>query len=182
MNSKKISDLETTITELMIPSYANFGGKVHGGILLSLMDKVAYVTATKQCSNYCVTVIVYGVEFINSVEVGDLVEIKSSVNYVGKTSMIIGMRVDSINPKSGVKTHTNSCYFTMAAKDESGNLSKVPGLLIESEAQLRRFYEVMELKKLSKQKRMMLKSDLNGFSVEQLKGICAEENCDVRFD
>lgn len=182
MECKKITDSETTITELMIPSYANFGGKVHGGILLSLMDKVAYVTATKHCSSYCVTVAIDGVEFLNPVEVGDLINLKSSVNYVGNTSLIIGIRVESLNPKTGIQKHTNSCYFTMAAKDESGNLTKVPGLLIESETQLRRFCEGMELKKLSKQKRAMLKSDLNGFSVDQLKGICSEENCDVMID
>ena len=53
---KKITDSETILTELMIPSYANFGGKVHGGIILSLMDKVAYVTAAKHSSGYVVTV------------------------------------------------------------------------------------------------------------------------------
>ena len=182
MNCKKITDSETTITELMIPSYANFGGKVHGGILLSLMDKVAYVTATKHCSSYCVTVAVDGVEFLNPVEVGDLIHLKSSLNYVGNTSLIVGIRVESLNPKTGIQKHTNSCYFTMASKDETGNLTKVPGLLIESEIQLRRFCEGMELKKLSKQKRAMLKSNLNGFSVEQLKGICSEENCEVVID
>ena len=70
----------------------------------------------------------------------------------------------------------------MAAKDANGNLTKVPGLLIESELQLRRFCEGMELKKLSKQKRAMLKSDLNGFSVNQLKDICCEENCEVEIN
>jgi len=182
MNSKRIIDSETIITELMIPSYANFGGKVHGGILLSLMDKVAYVTATKHCSNYCVTVAVDGVEFLNPVEVGELLSLKASVNYVGNTSLIVGIRVESLNPISGKINHTNSCYFTMAAKDESGNLTKVPGLIIETETQLRRFCEGMELKKLSKQKRAMLKSDLNGFSIEQLKSICSEENCEVVID
>ena len=71
MPTKKVSESQTTLTELMIPSYANFGGKVHGGILLSLMDKVAYVTATKHCSTYCVTVAVDGVEAV--VAVGDAV-------------------------------------------------------------------------------------------------------------
>ena len=145
------------------------------------MDKVAYVTATKHCSSYCVTVAVDGVEFLNPVEVGQLISLKASVNYVGNTSMIIGIRVESLNPISGKVNHTNSCYFTMAAKDESGNLAKVAGLLIESENQLRRFCEGMELKKISKQKRVMLKSDLNGFTLDQLKGICATENCEVIF-
>jgi acyl-CoA hydrolase len=166
----------------MIPSYANFGGKVHGGILLSLMDKVAYVTATKHCSAYCVTVAVDGVEFLNPVEVGELVSLKASVNYVGNTSLIVGIRVESMNPISGKINHTNSCYFTMAAKDGSGNLTKVPGLIIENENQLRRFCEGMELKKLSKRKRAMLKSNLNEHSINDLKTICKDENCEFIFN
>src|SRR3954462_6627325 len=91
----------TTITELMIPSYANFGGKIHGGILLSLMDKVAYACASKHAGTYCVTVSVDKVEFLQPVEVGELVSLLASVNYVGRTSLIVGIRVESQNVKSG---------------------------------------------------------------------------------
>jgi uncharacterized protein (TIGR00369 family) len=176
---KKITDSETTITELMLPSYANFGGKVHGGILLSLMDKVAYVTATKHCASYCVTVAVDGVEFLNPVEVGDLLSLKASVNYVGNTSMIVGIRVETLNPKTGVSQHTNSCYFTMAAKDDNGNLIAVPGLEIENQTQLRRFCEGIELKKMSKQKRELLKSNLTHISRAELISICTSEKCTI---
>jgi uncharacterized protein (TIGR00369 family) len=176
---KKITDSETTITELMLPSYANFGGKVHGGILLSLMDKVAYVTATKHCASYCVTVAVDGVEFLNPVEVGDLLSLKASVNYVGNTSMIVGIRVETLNPKTGVSQHTNSCYFTMAAKDDNGNLIAVPGLEIENQTQLRRFCEGIELKKMSKQKRELLKSNLTHISTAELISICTSEKCTI---
>jgi acyl-CoA hydrolase len=103
------------------------------------------------------------------------------VNYVGNTSLIVGIRVEAMHPITGKVNHTNSCYFTMAAKDEFGNLVQVPGLIIESETQLRRFCEGMELKKLSKQKRMMLQSDLNAFSVDQLKAICIEESDKVKI-
>ncbi|MCX6185032.1 MAG: acyl-CoA thioesterase [Flavobacterium sp.] len=166
MQFKKITDSETTITELMLPSYANFGGKVHGGILLSLMDKVAYVTATKHCASYCVTVAVDGVEFLNPVEVGDLLSLKASVNYVGNTT--------------GIAQHTNSCYFTMAAKDDDGNLIAVPGLAIETETQLRRFCEGIELKKLAKQKRVLLKSNLTHISTADLIASCATEKCSIK--
>ena len=176
---KKITDSETTITELMLPSYANFGGKVHGGILLSLMDKVAYVTSTKHCASYCVTVAVDGVEFLNPVEVGDLLSLKASINYVGNTSMIVGIRVETLNPKTGIAQHTNSCYFTMAAKDDDGNLIAVPGLAIETETQLRRFCEGIEIKKIAKHKRALLKSNLTQFSLDDLKGICVSEKCTV---
>jgi acyl-CoA hydrolase len=156
---KKIIDSETTITELMIPSYANFGGKVHGGVLLSLMDKVAYVAASKHCGGYCVTVAVEGVAFLSPIEVGELVSLKASVNYVGNTTMIVGIRVEALNPKTGIVNHTNSCYFTMAAKNEEGNLEQVPGLILETDEHILRFLEGMQIKKFSKEKRDLLKAD-----------------------
>src|SRR6266496_6185007 len=82
---------QTVITELMIPAYANFGGKIHGGILLSLMDKVAYACASKHAGTYCVTVSVENVDFLQPVEVGEMVSMSASVNYVGNSSMVIGI-------------------------------------------------------------------------------------------
>lgn len=178
---KKSTDSQTTLTELMIPSYANFGGKVHGGILLSLMDKVAYVCASQHSEGYCVTVAVDGVEFLNPVEVGDLVSLKASVNYVGNTTMIIGIRVEALKPQSGIVTHTNSCYFTMAAKDESGKLKQVPGLIIENNTQLRRFCEGKMLKEFSKKKRDILKSDLSDYVQSDLVGLCEGEKCKIQL-
>jgi acyl-CoA hydrolase len=163
----------------MVPSYTNFGGKVHGGYLLSLMDKVAYVCATKHSKAYCVTVAVEGVEFLSPVEVGDLLIVKASINYVGNTTMIIGMRIECENPRTGKITHTNSCYFTMLAKDDNGNHLAVPGLLIENERQLRRFCEAKRLKELSKQKREMLKSDLLDYTLIQLVEQCINDKCKI---
>jgi uncharacterized protein (TIGR00369 family) len=166
MPIKTVADSEVTITELMIPAYANFGGKVHGGMLLSLMDKAAYACASKYSGCYCVTVAVEGVEFLTPVEVGELVTLKASVNYVGRTSMIVGIRVESLQPRTGVLKHTNSCYFTMAAKDEAGNLSEVPMLKIEDNTQLRRFCEGQAIRRLSLQKREYLKGNLADVSLQ----------------
>ncbi len=146
MEAKSVNFSKTTITELMIPSFANFSGKVHGGTLLSLMDKVAYVCAAKHSGAYCVTVSVDGVEFRQPVEVGELVSLAASVNYVGNSSMIIGIRVESLKPKTGEVKHTNSCYFTMVAKNEDGTLQTVPPLILESDIDLRRFYDAKQLK------------------------------------
>lgn len=179
--SKKVSESETTITELMIPAFANFSGKIHGGTLLSLMDKVAYVCAAKHSGQYCVTVAVEGVEFLNPVEVGDLVSIQASVNYVGRTSMIIGMRIESLKPKTGVVTHTNSCYFTMAAKNEEGQLTEVPGLILENETQTRRFVEGKLIRKLSLEKRELLKSDLKNIHQGDILQMCENEKCELRY-
>lgn len=158
---KPTSESETVLTELMIPSYANFGGKVHGGILLSLMDKVAYVTAAKHCSGYVVTVSVEGVEFLSPIEVGDLVSLKARVNYVGTSSMIVGIRVEALNPTTGEVRHTNACYFTMVAKDEAGKPTPVPGLQLTDTESLRRFAEGKALKNLAKQKRQLLKEEFH---------------------
>jgi acyl-CoA hydrolase len=137
------------------------------------------VCATKHSKAYCVTVAVEGVEFLSPVEVGDLLIIKASINYVGNSTMIIGMRIECENPRSGKITHTNSCYFTMLAKDEAGNHLSVPGLVLETERQLRRFCEAKRLKDLSKQKREMLKSDLKEHSIEQLTLQCSSDKCQI---
>jgi len=79
----------------MLPSHSNFGGKIHGGFILSLLDQVAFACAAKHSENYCVTASVDRVDFLNPVEVGELLTLKSSVNYVGRTSMVVGVRVES---------------------------------------------------------------------------------------
>ncbi|MEY5042081.1 MAG: hypothetical protein RLZZ414_1640 [Bacteroidota bacterium] len=141
MEYKKVSDSEVVLTELMIPSYANFGGKVHGGIILSLMDKVAYVCASKHTGKYCVTVNVSGVSFMAPVEVGDLVSLFASVNYVGKTSLTIGIKVVTENFTKKTIKHSNTSYFTFVAMGEDGKPTEIPGLQIENEEELRRFVE-----------------------------------------
>ena len=173
---KTTFDSETILTELMVPSYANFGGKVHGGIILSLMDKVAYVTAAKHCNCYVVTVSVEGVEFLYPIEVGELVSLKARINYVGKTSMIVGICVESLNPKTGIIRHTNSCYFTMVAKNVEGQVTEVPGLNLLDEESLRRFAEGKALKVLVKQKHQLLKEKFHSMSISEILTSVAGEN------
>jgi len=148
MIAKPVSHSRTTLTELMIPSYANFGGKIHGGILLSLMDKVAYACAAKHAGQYCVTVSVDGVNFRQPVEVGELVSLLASVNYVGRTSLVVGIKVIAENVKYGTVKHTNTSYFTMVAKDETDRPTEVPSLLLETPDDVRRFLEAMKRKEL----------------------------------
>lgn len=136
---KKVADSEITLTELMLPSHSNFSGKIHGGFILSLMDKAAYSSAAKFSGEYCVTASVNRVDFLSPIEVGELVTLKAQVNYVGNTSMVIGIRVESQNIHTGKVNHCNSSYFTMIAKDSEGNTVPVPGLIIEDLNQMRRF-------------------------------------------
>ncbi len=164
---------DTTITELMIPAYANFGGKIHGGILLSLMDKVAYACATKHAGNYCVTVSVDEVEFLEPVDVGDLVSMMARVNYVGNSSLVIGIKVTAENVKKKLVKHTNTCYFTMVAKGDDDKPALVPPLLLKTPLAVKRFSEALlrkELKRYHKSK-MRDAQDLNvdANAMERLK-------------
>ena len=136
---KHISESQLTITELMLPSHSNFSGKIHGGHILNLMDQIAFACASKHSGNYCVTASVNKVDFLNPIEVGELVTLKASVNYTGRTSMVIGLRVISENIRSGKIKHCNSSYFTMVAKDEEGNSASVPGIILTSKEEIRRF-------------------------------------------
>lgn len=168
MEARTVDFSRTTITELMIPSYANFSGKVHGGILLGMMDKVAYVCAAKHSGAYCVTVSVDGVEFKEPVEVGELVSLSASVNFVGNSSMIIGIRVESLKPKTGEKKHTNSCYFTMVAKNEDGSLRQVPKLIFTNNDDIRRFWDAKNLRKMRTEITTMLNTEVKTMSFEDM--------------
>jgi uncharacterized protein (TIGR00369 family) len=178
-NYKPVENSQTTLTELMIPSYSNFGGKIHGGIILSLMDKVAYVCAAKHSDGYCITASIDVVNFLAPVEVGELVSLMASVNYVGKTSMIIGIRVISENLKTHEVKHTNTSYFTMVAIGDNGRPKEVPGLILKCQDDIRRFSEAMhrkELKNTYKKELAMIKSviDQDNF-LQALK----EERCEI---
>jgi acyl-CoA hydrolase len=172
---------QTTLTELMIPSYANFGGKIHGGILLSLMDKVAYACAAKHAGNYCVTVSVEGVNFLQPVEVGELVSLLASINYVGNTSLMVGIKVISENVKSGFVKHTNTSYFTMVAKGDDDKPAQVPGLKLESREDARRFLEAIKRRELSRRYQTELANSKTILQVEDELHLLQNERCDIAF-
>lgn len=144
MDFKTVSSSYVNISELMLPSHSNFSGKIHGGYILSLLDQIAFACASKYSGNYCVTASVDTVDFLNPIEIGELVTMKASVNYVGKSSMIVGIRVESENIRTGNVKHCNSSYFTMVAKDENGKNAIVPGLIISNEDEIRRFYRCLK--------------------------------------
>jgi uncharacterized protein (TIGR00369 family) len=179
--SRTVKHSQTTITELMIPSYANFGGKIHGGILLSLMDKVAYVCASKHAATYCVTVSVDKVEFLQPVEVGELVSLHASVNYVGKSSMIVGIRVEAQNVKRGTLKHTNSSYFTMVAKGDDDKPATVPELILENSEQVKRFIECMRMKEIKLMVKEKMDDARSQIEVANASEILKEERCIIQY-
>jgi len=144
MNYKTIDATRISISELMQPSHSNFGGKIHGGYILNLMDQIAFACASKHSETYCVTASVDTVDFLNPIEIGELVTMKASVNFVGRTSMVVGIRVESENIRTGKVKHCNSSYFTMVAKDDHGNSVEVPGLIINDKTEVKRFLKAIK--------------------------------------
>ena len=152
LDFKTVKSSRITLSELMLPSHTNFSGKIHGGYILSLLDQIAFACASKYSGVYCVTASVDTVDFLNPIEVGELVTLKASVNYVGKTSMIVGIRVEAENIQTGKTKHCNSSYFTMVAKNPDGKSVMVPTLRLQSLDEVRRFLEATQLIELKKQR------------------------------
>jgi len=176
---KPVSFSKTTITELMVPAYANFGGKVHGGTILSLMDKVAYVCSCKHAGTYCVTVSIDGVDFIRPVEVGNLVSLHASVNYVGKSSLIIGIKAVAEDLMNRSESHTNTSYFTMVAINEKMKTTQVPGLILENSEDIRRFIKSIIRRNVKKSKNEELEKMLAKFENTNDLSILENENCQL---
>lgn len=156
---KTIDASRIEISQLMLPSHSNFSGKIHGGYILNLMDQIAFACASKHSGSYCVTASVDKVNFLNPIEVGELVTMKASVNYVGNSSMVVGIRVESENIQTGYKKHCNSSYLTMVAKDEAGNTTKVPGLIINDEVEVKRFLKAIKRNEANKTRQLEFDSE-----------------------
>lgn len=124
---------QLNMTVLMTPDMANFSGKVHGGALLKQLDQVAYACASRYAGAYAVTLSVDQVTFKQPIFVGELVHFLASVNYTGRTSMEIGIRVVAENIREQSERHTNSCYFTMVAMTAEGKSLEVEPLVPHDE-------------------------------------------------
>src|SRR5271155_2082996 len=125
----KLSAHQLTMTVLVTPDMANFAGNVHGGYLLKFLDQAAYSCASRYAGRYVVTLSVDQVIFRQPVHVGELVTLFASINYTGRTSMEVGVKVITENIRTQMVRHTNSCYFTMVAVDEQGKPITVPAFV-----------------------------------------------------
>ena len=136
---RSVAESQHETSEIMMPHHANNLGHVFGGVILSMMDRAAAVAAIRHARTTCVTASSDRVDVREPVRLGDLVIMKSSVNFVGKTSMEIGVRVESEEITSGNRRHTNSCYLTFVAVDQNGRPVPIPGLRPETDDQRRRY-------------------------------------------
>ncbi len=148
--AKPVQESAATMTELMMPHMANNLGNVFGGVILSLVDRVAAVAAIRHARNPCVTVSVDQVDFLEPIYLGELVIARASVNFAGTTSMEVGVRVEAEDLVTGARRHTNSCYLTYVAIDEDGRPTTVPLIQPGSEVERRR-YEAAEMRRRKRQ-------------------------------
>jgi acyl-CoA hydrolase len=134
----------------MLPQHSNNLGLVFGGVILAMMDTASAVCAIRHARSTCVTASVDRVDFREPIHLGDLVIMRCSVNYVGRTSMEVGVRVEAEDLQTGNRRHTNSCYLTFVAIDRNGRPIEVPRLVPETEDEIRRF----EAAKARRQRRL----------------------------
>ncbi len=179
MEALPVDFSKTILTELMIPSYANFGGKIHGGILLSLMDKAAYACASKHAGSYCVTVTVDQVEFLQPVEVGELVSLTATVNHVGNSSLVVGIKVIAENVKTHSVKHTNTCYFTMVAKDDNDKPMLVPPLLLKSISEVKNFVAAIKRKQIKQESNNAVNKAKSDFILKEDYHLLDGQRCEM---
>jgi acyl-CoA hydrolase len=143
---------QLTMTVLMTPDMANFSGNVHGGTVLKFLDQVAYACASRYAGRYVVTLSVDQVMFREPIHVGELVTFLASVNYTGRSSMEVGIKVIAENIQTQEVRHANSCFFTMVAVDEQRRPVQVP--------ELRPFTPEEKLRHEAAKRRKMLRQEL----------------------
>jgi acyl-CoA hydrolase len=125
----------------MMPMNANLAGNVFGGTILRLIDEVASIVAFKHARSNVVTASIERVDFLAPIFIGDLLRLIASINYVHKTSMEIGVRVEAENPLAGQVRQTGTCYLTCVALDRNGRPFAVPPLIPETDEERRRWTE-----------------------------------------
>ncbi len=138
MEAKTVKETAVTMAQLMGPPDTNLAGNVHGGVIMRLIDTAAGVVAIRHAGSNAVTASIDRLDFHYPAFSGDLVTFKACINYAGKTSMEIGVRVETENLFSGEKRHTASAYLTYVALDKAGRPTEIPPLILETDEEKRR--------------------------------------------
>lgn len=141
---KPVSASRVTMSMLANPSTRNLWGTIHGGWIMRQVDETAYVAAARHAGRPAVTARIERVDFRSPIHAGDLVTLSAEVQYVGSTSMVIGVKVEAEDLMTGAVRHTNSCTLTFVAIDERFRPVAVPGLIRETPEEEARWHEIAE--------------------------------------
>ena len=140
-SGKARSESSTTVVRIMMPMDANVAGNVFGGTILRLVDEVASIVAFRHARKNVVTASIDRMDFLAPVYIGDLLRLNASINYVHRTSMEVGVRVEAEDPLTGQVRHTGTCFLTYVALDKDRRPTPVPTLSPETEEDKRRLTE-----------------------------------------
>ena len=150
--AKCASDSKVEMSQQMMPSDANPLGNVHGGHIMKLIDEAGGLAAMRHARRPVVTVEMDSIAFLSPVKVGHLLTLRASVNWVGRSSVEVGIRVEAENPVTGELTHTNSAFAVFVALNDSARPTSVPPLILETEDDRRRWDEGEERQQLRLQR------------------------------
>ncbi len=142
----------------MMPTDANPMGNVYGGAILKLIDEVASVIAIRHCRTNTVTASIDRMDFFHPVYIGNLLILKSALNYVGTTSMEVGVRVEAEDLKTGKRLHTGSCYLTMVSLDQWGRPTVAPKVE-PTDAEERSWFEGAQKRRNARRKERAASAD-----------------------
>ncbi|MDG6929570.1 MAG: acyl-CoA thioesterase [Nitrososphaerota archaeon] len=148
MKAKSPAESEMTTARLMMPTDANVLGNVFGGAIMRYMDEIAAIVAWRHAGKNVVTASIDRMNFYAPVYVGNLLILKAAVNYVGTTSMEIGVRLDAVDPSTRKGTHTGSCYLTYVALDANGRPTQISPLDPRTRVEKKRFKEGLARRRL----------------------------------
>ena len=137
---KTVSQTEVIMHQLVLPNDANLLGNVLGGRVMHLMDVCAAMSAYRHARTPVVTASVDHLDFLAPAKVGDILILKSSVNYTGKTSMEVGVRIEAESPLTSSITHTASAFLTFVSL-VNNKPTKIKSIVPETEDQKRRFID-----------------------------------------
>lgn len=144
MEPKSVTSSQSIISVVALPRDSNHYGFVYGGTVMGLVDQAAYAAAIRHARQAVVTLCVDHLTLLRPIYIGDVITVKASVNYVGRTSMEVGVRVETERLTSGQVEHVGSAYLTMVSLDVQGKPIPVPPLKLESENDHRRYREAQE--------------------------------------
>ena len=139
MRKKRVSESRVKLTEIVFPEDTNPYGSLFGGRLVSLMDKAAFLCATRHARKNCVTASMDRLDFLAPIGKGYIVEIEAHLNYVSRSSMEIELNVYAEDTLSGKQVEACHAYFTLVALDSAGKPSPVPQLELQGEEEYNRF-------------------------------------------
>lgn len=159
LQGKRPSESAMTTARLMMPTDANILGNVFGGAIMRYMDEIAAIVAWRHAGRNVVTASIDRMNFFSPVYVGSLLILKAQVNYVGTTSMEIGVRIESQDPATRESTHAGSCYLTYVALDEKGKPTPIPPIIAVTPDERRRLKEALARRRLREAENAALKED-----------------------